>query len=151
MFCCLTLNAVRLGFLKNFYVSDFAARALLLRLTELDSIEAEIEMRKLLFLDRLVIEPKVALSVRNLLRSRTESLFDTDVKSIGILPSICEALSKYDLFDYFGIWFISSSFHTYETTGSQLSNIKFGTWRVDCGWNSVLFCSGHPNMLHQLA
>ena len=36
-------------FLKTFYVPDFAPRALLLRLTELNSIEAEIDMRKLLF------------------------------------------------------------------------------------------------------
>ena len=43
----------------------------------------------------------MAPSVRNLLRSRTESLFDKDVKSFGILPSICEALHKYDLFNYF--------------------------------------------------
>ena len=94
---------------KLFYVPDFALppppHALLLRLTDLNSIEAEIDMRKFLFLGRLVTEPKMAPSVRNLLRSRTESLFDKDVKSIGILPSICEALNKYDLFNYFEIWF----------------------------------------------
>ena len=45
---------------KRFYVPDFAAHALLLRLTELNSIEAEIDMRKLLFLGRLVTEPKMA-------------------------------------------------------------------------------------------
>ena len=59
-------------------------RALLLRLTELNSIEAEIDMRKVLFLGRLVTEPKMAPSVRNLLRSQTESLFDKDVRSIGV-------------------------------------------------------------------
>ena len=59
-------------------------------------------MRKLLFWGRrLVTEPKMAPSLRNLIRSRTESLFDIDVKSIGILPSICKALNKYDLFNYF--------------------------------------------------
>ena len=63
-------------------------RALLLSLTELNSIEAEIDMKKLLFMGRLVTEPKVAPSLRNLPRSRTESLFDKDVKSIGILSSI---------------------------------------------------------------
>ena len=60
-------------------------------------------MRKLLLLGRLVTEPKMAPSVRNLLRSRTESLYDKDVKSIGIQPSICEALNKCDLFNYFEI------------------------------------------------
>ena len=91
---------------------DFAPRALPLRLTELNSIEAEIDMRKLLFLGRLATEPKMAPSLRNLLRSQTESTFDEDVKSNGILPSICEALTKYDLFNYFEIWFNSSTFPT---------------------------------------
>ena len=47
----------------------------------------------------------MTLSVRNLLRSQTESMFDTDVKSTGILPSIFEALNEYDLymFNYFEI------------------------------------------------
>ena len=69
---------------KLFYMPDFASRALLLRLAELNSIEAEIDMRKLLFLGRLVTEPKMAHSLRNLLQSRTESLFDKDVKLSGI-------------------------------------------------------------------
>ena len=116
--------------------------ALLLGLTELNSIEAEIDMRKLLFLGCLVTEPKMASLLRNLLRSRTESLFDNDVKSIGILPSICEALNKYDLFNYFEIWFNSSTFpHT--ATGNQLSKIKFVTWRVGCGWNFLFWSSEH--------
>ena len=50
---------------------------------------------------RLATEPKMGPSVRNLLRSQPESLFDTDIKSIGIMPSICEALHKYDLLNYF--------------------------------------------------
>ena len=88
----LELGCCQSWFLKKlFYVPDFAPLALLLRLTELNSIEDEIDMRKLLFLGRLVTEPKMAPSVRNLLRSQTESLFDKDVKSIGILLSICEA------------------------------------------------------------
>ena len=64
-------------------------------------------MRKLLFLGRLFTEPKMAPSLRNLLRSGTESLFDKDVKSVGILRSVCKALNKYDLFNYFEIWFNS--------------------------------------------
>ena len=127
---------------KLFYVSDFAPCALLLRLTELNSIEAEIDMRKLLFLGRLVTEPKMAPSMRNLLRSRTESLFDEDVKSIGILPSICEALNKYDLFNYFEIWFNSSTFPTYGNWKSIVKN-KVRDWESRL-W--LEFCSGHPNM-----
>ena len=55
---------------------------------DLNSIEAEIDMGKLLFLGRLVTEPKMAPSLRNLLRSRTESLFDKDVKSTEYLRGI---------------------------------------------------------------
>ena len=84
----------------------------------------------------------MAPSLRNLLRSRTESLFDKDVKSIGILPSICEALNKYDFFNYFEIWFNSSTFPTY---GNWKSIVKNNV----CDLESRLwleFCSGHPNM-----
>ena len=60
----LELERCQSWFLKKiFYVSDFAPRAILLRLTELNSIEAEIDMRKLLFLGRLVPEPKTGPSV----------------------------------------------------------------------------------------
>ena len=47
---------------------DFAPHALLLRLAEINSIETEIDTKKLLFLGRLVTEPKMAPSLRNLLR-----------------------------------------------------------------------------------
>ena len=113
----------------------------------LNSIEAEIDTRKLLFLGRLVTEPKMAPSLRNLLRSRTESLFDKDVKSIDILPSIYEALNKYDLFNYFKIWFNSSTLPR-TATRNQLSKIKFVTWRVGCGWNFVLVIRTYPSQTH---
>ena len=141
----LELERCQSWFLKKlFYVPDFAPRPLLFRLTKLNSIEAEIDMRKLLFLDCLVTEPKMAPSLRNLLRSRTDSLFDKVVKSIGILPSICEALNKL-------ICLITSKYNSTvqpfprTTTGNQLSKIKFVTWRVGCGWNFVLV------MLHKLS
>ena len=85
----LELERCQSWFLKKlFYAPDFGPRVLLLSLTELNSIEAEIDKRKLLFLGRLFTEPKMTPSLRNLLRSRTESLFDKDVKSIGILRGI---------------------------------------------------------------
>ena len=120
---------------------DFAPHALLLRLTELNSIEAEIDMRKLLFLGHLVTEPKMAPSLRNLLRRLTESLFDKDVKSIGILPSIYKALNiKYDLFNYFEIWFNSS---TFPTNGNWKSIVKNKVHDLESRlW--LEFCSGHP-------
>ena len=139
----LELERCQSWFLKKlFYVPDFAPRALPFRLTELNSIEAEIDMRKLLFLGHLVTEPRMAPSLRNLLRSRTESLFDKDLKSIGILLSICEALNKYDLFNYFEIWFNSSTFLTYGNWKSivknKVRNLESRLW--------LEFCSGHPNM-----
>ena len=111
-------------------------RALLLRLTDLNSV-----MRKLLFLDRLVTEPKMAPSVRNLLRRRTESLYDKDVKSIGILPSICKALNKYDLLNHLEIWFISSTFPTYGNWKSIVKKVRDLESRL---W--LEFSSGHTNM-----
>ena len=108
---------------------------------ELNSIEAEIDMRKLLFLGRLVTEPKMAPSVRNLLRGRTGSLLDKDVKSIGILPSICVTLNKYDLFNYFEIWFNGSTFPTYgnwkSTVKNRVRDLENTLW--------LEFCSGHSN------
>ena len=132
----LELERCQSWFLKKLFMCQiFAPRALLLRLAELNSIEAEIDTRKLLFLGRLVTEPKMAPSLMNLLRSRTESLLHKDVKSIGILPSICEAFDKYDLFKYFEIWFNSSTFSTH---GNWKSIVKSRLW--------LEFCSGHANM-----
>ena len=36
--------------------------------------------------------------------------------SLGVLPSICDALKKYGLFSYFDQWFIDFSFATYHFT-----------------------------------
>ena len=130
--------------LKNFLCTRFFVppppppRALLLRLTQINSIQAEIDMRKLLFWGYLVTEPKMAPSVRNFLRSRAESFYDKDVKSIGILPSICEALNKYDLFNYFEIWFNSSTFPKYGNWKSIVKNKVRDMESTDCGWNFVL-------------
>ena len=72
-----------------------------------------IALRKLLFLGRLITEPKMAQSVRSLFMSRAESYFDASVTSVGVLPSIIEALNKYDLFHFFVTWFHDSTFPTY--------------------------------------
>ena len=101
-------------FLKNvFYVPKFASRQLLLKLSGLRSIESEIALRKLLFLGRLLTEDKMAPVVRNLFEIRTQSYFDPNIVSLGILPTICEVLQKYDLFNYFDTWFSDSVFPTY--------------------------------------
>ena len=103
--CC------QLWFLINiFYVPSFAHSTLILKLSGLNSIESEIDVKQLLFLGRLITEPKMATVVKNLLRSRAESYFDSNISSIGVLPNICEALRKYGLFDCFKLWFETSVF-----------------------------------------
>ena len=39
----------------------------------------------------------MSVGVRTLFQSRTESFFDLNIISIGVVSSICEALQKYDL------------------------------------------------------
>ena len=55
----------------------------------------------------------MAQSVRSLFMSRAESHFDASVASMGVLPSIIEALNKYDLYHSFVSWFHDSTFPTY--------------------------------------
>ena len=77
-----TLNASQLiklercqqWFLKNiFYVPVFAPSSLLLKLSGLKSIEAEIDLKKLMFWGRLITELKMAPAVKSLFSSRLES------------------------------------------------------------------------------
>ena len=101
-------------FLKNiFYVPKFAAGPVLQKLSGLNSIESEIAIKKLLFLGCLIKEPKMSPAVKNLFDSRTKSFFDSNITSLGVLPSIAEALHKYELFDYFENWHNSFIFPTY--------------------------------------
>ena len=51
--------------------------------------------------------------VRNLFQIRSQSFFDPNMVSLGVLPSICEALHKYELFNYFESWFSNSVFPSY--------------------------------------
>ena len=88
-------------FLKNiFCVPNFAPVRLILKLSALNSIESEIALRNLLFLGRLITENKLTPTVRNLFHYRVDSFFDESISSLGILPSICEALRRYELFDF---------------------------------------------------
>ena len=79
----------------------------------LNSFASELAIKKLLFLGRLITEANMAPTVRNLFESRTESYFDTNITSVGGLLSISEALVKYDLFQYFELWFHNSTFPTF--------------------------------------
>ena len=96
------LERCQLWFLKNiFFVPKVALRLLLLRLSGLNSAESEISIRKLLFLGRLLTRENMAPVVRNLFQIRSQSYFDPNVVSLGVFPSICKALHKYELFNYF--------------------------------------------------
>ena len=71
----------------------------------LNSTESEIDLKKLLFLGRLITEAKMPPTVKDLFQCRVDDFFNSSLTSIGVLPSICDALRKYDLFHYlqFGI------------------------------------------------
>ena len=100
-------------FLKHiFYVPKFAPGPLLLKLSGLNSIESEVTTKKLLFLGRLATEPKMTPLIKNLFASRTKSFFDSDISSLGVLPSTAESLKKFDLFYYFETWYNNSIFPT---------------------------------------
>ena len=97
--------------LKNiFYVPNFAPIRLIPKLSGLNSIESEIALRKLLFLRRMITENKLTPTVRYLFHYRVGSFFHESISSLGILLGICEALHRYELFEYFESWFHNSTF-----------------------------------------
>ena len=105
-------------FLKNiFYVPNFAPIRLIL-----NSVESEIALRKLLFLERMITENKLTPTMRNLFHYRVDSFLDESISSLGILPSICEALHRYELFDYFESWFHNSTFPNYSSWKTIVKN-----------------------------
>ena len=121
----LRLERYQSWFLKNnFYVPKFTPGPLLLALPYLNSIESEIAIRELLRLGRLIKEPNMPHAVKSLLDNGTKSFFDSDVTSRGVLPSIAEALHKYELFHDLGNWDNSSTSPIYSTlkncAGSEL-------------------------------
>ena len=103
----------------------------------LNSIASEIVIKKLLFLGRLIIDPNMAPTVRNLFKSRTESYFDTTITSVGVMLSISNVLVKYDLFQYFESWFNDSTFPTY-TNWKRIVRYKIQVFEEDACC-SVLF------------
>ena len=72
----------------------------------LNSVASEIAIKKLFFLGRMITEPNMAQTVRNLFQCRAESYFDTNVTSAGVLPSI--GASEVES------WYNSSTFPSYE-------------------------------------
>ena len=129
-------------FLKNvFYVPKFAPCQLLLKLSDLWSIDSEICLGKLLFLGRLLTGDKMAHVVGNLFQIRSQSYFDANIVSLDVLPSICEALHKYGLFSYFDSWLSDSVFLTYSQWKSimktKIQESEENTWKI--------FVIAHPS------
>ena len=81
--------------------------------------------------------------MKSLFDSRTKSFFfNSDITSLGVLPSIAEALHKYELFDCFENWHDSSTFPTYTRWKKIVPDKIFDFGRH--AWDS--FCEFHPDM-----
>ena len=121
---------------------SFTPKQLLLKLSELNYTESEIALRMFLFLGRLITETKMAPVVRKLFDTKAESFCDTNIDSLGVLPSICDALKKYGLFSYFEQWFIDSSFSTYfkwkAIVYSKIREFEANAWNT--------FITDHPDL-----
>ena len=104
---------LRLEPCQSWFLKNIASGPLLQKLLGLNSIESEIAIKKLLFLGRLIKEPKMSPAVKSLFDSRTKSFFNSDISSLGVLRSIGEVLHKYESFDYFENWHDSSTFPTH--------------------------------------
>ena len=108
----------------------------------LHSIESEINVKKLLFLGRLITEIKMASAVKSLFLSRVGSFFETRYPALGVLPSICKALQKYYLFHHFKLWHSKGIFHSYNNwkllMKSGIRGKEISDWKI--------FCADHPNM-----
>ena len=130
-------------FLKNIvYVPKFTPIRLILKLSGLNSIESEIAPRKLLFLGRMITENKLTPTVRNLFRYRVDSFFDENISSLCVLPSICEALHRYELFDYFESWFHNSTFPNHSSWKTIVKS-KINKYEENA-WNK--YALSHPNL-----
>ena len=150
--CCMVLSSPTLllrlehcqsWFLKNiFYVLKFAPWASTPASSCLISVEYEIATRKLLLLGRLINEPKMSPAVKSLFDSRAKSFFNSDITSLGVLPSIAEALHKYELFHYFENWHNSSIFPIYSYWEKIVRDKIFDFERHA----RDSFCESHPNV-----
>ena len=79
----------------------------------------------------------------SIFQSRATSYFDPNIESIGVLPSICDTLYKYNLFTYFETWFHNSIFPCYEEWKSivyhEVRNSEMKKKWTEC-------CVSHPNL-----
>ena len=128
---------------KSLFITKFTLKQLLLKLSELNSVESEIALRKFLYLGHLITETKMTPAVHKLFDTRAESFFDTSIDSLGVISSICVALKKYGLFSYFDQWFIDSSFLTYFTWKTIIVYRKIWEFELNA-WNT--FITDHPDL-----
>ena len=90
----------------------------------------------------MITRNKLTPTVRNLFHYRVESCFDESISSSGILPSICEALCRYELFDYFKSWFCNSTFPNY-SSWKTIVKTKINEYEENA-WNE--YALGHLNL-----
>ena len=128
---------------KLFYVPNFAPSRLLLKFSDLNSIESEIDLKKLLFLGRLITESKMAPVVKSLFLTRVESYFSSNYPSTGVLSSICDALRKYDLLQFLESWHSLSIFPSY-TEWKSIVKSRIRMHESDI-WDE--YCIKHPGFL----
>ena len=102
-------------FENKFLRSKFAPHALLLKLSNLNSVEAEVDIKKLLFLGWLITQANMAETVKSLFLVRVINYFDSRFPSLEAIPSICDTLCKYCLFQHFENWFTNSIFPTHSS------------------------------------
>ena len=103
----------------------------------MNSVEAEVDIKKLLFLGRLITQANMAETVKSLFLVRVENYFDSRFSSLGAIPSICETLRKYDRFQHFENWFTNSIFPTYSSWKNLLKR-KSVKMKREYGHNIVL-------------
>ena len=81
-------------------------------------------------------------TVKGLFQCRLDDFFNSSLTSTGVLPSICDALRKYELFHYLQFWHRDSSFPAY-TQWKSIAKTKIREKEND-EWLS--YCQDHPGM-----
>ena len=98
------LTALERFFLqKVFHLLKFTNGLVLMKVSGLRSIEAEIHYRKLLLFAR-IFNNEPGDQVYRLFLTRAESFFASSLNSTSVVKSIFEILQKYDLINCFHTW-----------------------------------------------